>query len=94
MLGIKVARNVRRKAKTTRMTSMTEMMRVNSISCTEARTVVVRSRTTFIAMAGEIEACNCGNAAYTRSTVAIMFAPGWREMIISTPGLPFASPTT
>ena len=94
MLGIRVARAVRRKAKTTRITSMTEMMSVSSMSCTEARTVVVRSRTTLSAMAGEIEACNCGSAAYTRSTVAIMFAPGWREMTITSPGLPFASPTT
>ena len=38
-----VAQTLRRKAKTTRMTSTTEMSRVISTSCTEVRMVVVRS---------------------------------------------------
>ena len=94
MLGMTVARKVRRNANTTRMTRMTEMTRVRSMSATEARTVVVRSRTTFKLIAGEMEALSCGSAAYTRSTVAMMFAPGWRDTIISTAGLPLERPTT
>ena len=87
-----VARKVRRNAKTTRMTRMTEISSVNSISCTEARTVVVRSRTTLTSIAGEMEDLSSGNAARTRSTVAMMFAPGCRKTMIRTAGLPPDSP--
>ncbi len=92
-LGMRVARNVRRNAKTTRMTRMTEISRVNSMSCTEARTVVVRSRTTLTSIAGEMEDLSRGKAARTRSTVAMMFAPGCRNTMINTAGLPPESPT-
>ena len=68
------------------------MIRVTSMSCTEARTVVVRSMTTLTSMAGEMEACSCGKAARTRSTVAMMFAPGWRKTMIRTAGFPLARP--
>jgi hypothetical protein len=27
---------------------------------------------------GEIDACSCGISAFTRSTVSMMLAPGWR----------------
>src|SRR5579864_8787376 len=55
MLGMTVARTVRRKTKTTRITRTTEMASVISISRKEARTVVVRSETTETWMDGEIE---------------------------------------
>ena len=35
-------------------------------------------------------ALSCGIAARMRSTVSMMFAPGWRKMITRTEGLPFA----
>ena len=60
--GINVARQFRKKRKTTRMTSKIEMSSVNSTSWTDARMVVVRSSTTDILIAGEIEACNWGSA--------------------------------
>ena len=42
--------------------------------------------------AREIEACNWGSSAATRSTVSMMFAPGCRKMITSTAGFPLVSP--
>src|ERR1700722_14365705 len=76
--GITVARQFRRKTNTTRITSNTEMSSVSSTSWTDARIVVVRLSTTDMLIADEIEACNCGIAAFTRSTVSIMLAPGAR----------------
>ncbi len=76
MLGMMVDRTVRKKANTTRMTRVTESNRVISMSCTEARTVVVRSMTTLRVMAGEIAACSCGKTEYTWSTVSMILAPG------------------
>ena len=55
MLGITVARTVRRNTNTTRITSTIEISSVDSMSLTEARTVIVRSETTASLMAGEIE---------------------------------------
>src|SRR6266436_3034048 len=78
MLGMDVAQILRRKKKTTKMTRTTEMMRVTSISWTEARIVIVRSCETLIWMDGGIEAWSSGKRARTRSTVAIVFADGWR----------------
>ena len=69
MLGMIVALTVLRNAKTTRMTSTTEIRRVISMSRTEARIVVVRSITTSTLIAGDMDALNCGNKAYTLSTV-------------------------
>ena len=63
ILGMMVARTVRRKANTTSMTRKTEMSSVISISRTEARMVVVRSITTSRWIAGEIEEANCGMSA-------------------------------
>src|SRR5438309_2246389 len=56
MLGMDVAQILRRKKKTTKMTRVTEIMRVTSISWTEARIVIVRSCETLIWMDGGIEA--------------------------------------
>src|SRR4051812_37735585 len=64
-LGMSVARTVRRKTKTTRITSTTEMISVISISWTEARTVVVRSRTTVKLIAGEMEDFRKGKLSRT-----------------------------
>jgi hypothetical protein len=61
--GISVARRLRRNRNTTMMTSAIEIIIVNSTSCTEARMVVVRSRTTVRSIADGIEALNWGNAA-------------------------------
>src|ERR1035438_7746099 len=49
-VGISVARQLRRNMKTTRITNMTERTRVRSTSLTDARMVVVRSRTTVVLM--------------------------------------------
>ena len=87
-----VARKVRKNANTTRITRMTEIISVTSMSCTEARTVVVRSMTTLTSIAGEMEALSWGKAARTRSTVAMMFAPGCRKTMIRTAGFPLDSP--
>ena len=54
--------------------------------------VVVRSSTTDILIAGEIEACNCGSASITRSTVSMILAPGCRKMMIMTEGVPSTIP--
>src|SRR6266849_8652476 len=56
IVGMIVARTVRRKANTTRITRTTEIIRVISMSWTEARIVVVRSITTSIWIAGEMDA--------------------------------------
>ena len=61
--GINVARRLRRNRNTTMITSAIEINIVNSTSSTEARMVVVRSRTTVRSIAAGIEARNCGNAA-------------------------------
>ena len=93
MLGMIVARTVRRNANTTRITSTTEINSVNSMSCTEARIVVVRSITTLeIDRRRDRGLAAAATAAHTRSTVAMMFAPGCRKMMISTAGLPLDEP--
>src|SRR5260221_624424 len=79
-------RNADRNAKTTRITSVMEMIRVISTSCTEARMVVVRSMATLRCNEGEMEARKRGSRARMRSTVSIMFAPGWRKMASITDG--------
>ena len=54
--GMSVARPFRRKANTTRMTRPMEMSSVLSTSLTEARMVVVRSRTMVVSMPSGIDA--------------------------------------
>src|SRR5580704_171036 len=83
-LGIIVAQVLRRKANTTRITSMMETTSVISTSCTEARIVVVRSTATLRWREGEIEARSTGKRTIMRSTVSIIFAAGWRETARST----------
>src|SRR5271157_1963448 len=88
-VGISVARQLRRKMKTTRITRMIERMRVRSTSLTDARMVVVRSRTIVVLMPWGMEASIEGNAARIRSTVSMMLAPGWRKMMTGIEGMPF-----
>jgi hypothetical protein len=76
--GISVARRLRRNRNTTITTSATEIIRLRSTSFSEPRMVGVRSITTVRSMAGEMLAESCGSSAYTRSTVSMMLAPGWR----------------
>ena len=76
MLGISVARQLRRKINTTMITRPIEISSVRSISASEARMVAVRSITTFSSIAAGIDACNCGNSARTRSAVSMILAPG------------------
>ena len=69
------------------MTRAMERPSVISTSRTDARMVVVRSRTTVKRMAGGISACNCGIRARTRSTVSMMLAPGCRNTTTEHGGL-------
>src|ERR1039458_7443190 len=80
-VGMSVARQLRRKTKTTRITRRTESMRVRSTSLTDARMVVVRSRTIVVLMPCGMEASIDGNSLAIRSTVSMMLAPGWRKMM-------------
>src|SRR6185312_5785947 len=74
--GMSVDRVSRRKAKTTRITSRMEMMRLRRASETEARMVAVLSSTTCNLIDGGMEACNCGRIFGTLSTVLMTLAPG------------------
>ncbi len=91
-LGMNVERELRRKRKTTRMTRAMEMRRVISTSRTEARIVRVASTSTDRSIVGGIAARSWGRTARTPSTVAMMLAPGWREMMTMIAGLPFERP--
>ena len=92
MLGMAVARALRRKMKTTAVTSRTLRINVLSTSWTEARMVVVRSTATWRSMAGEIDSLRKGRAFLTPSMVERMFAPGWRRMIMRTQRWPSTQP--
>ena len=87
-LGMSVARGLRKKMKTTRTTSTTEPMRVRSTVATEARMVVVRSRTIVVVMPWGNTASRKGSWALILSTVWMMLAPGWRKMMQVTALLP------
>ena len=77
-LGISVALKLRRKRKTTMVTSMTAITSVSSVSCSEARIVVLRSMATVTLMSAGIAASRCGSSAFTLSMVSMMLAFGWR----------------
>ena len=62
------------------------------MSRTEARIVRVASIATERRIAGGMEAWSCGSNARTRSTVLMMFAPGWRKTMIRMAGLPLERP--
>ena len=92
MPGITVLRTLLRKTKTTRITRQMETISEICTSRTEARMVVVRSRATPNLMFCGICAWNVGSSASTRSTVSIIFAPGWRKMTSTMDGLPLTDP--
>ena len=92
MAGTSVARKLRRKTKTTRTTKHMDMSSVFSTSSTEARMVVVRSRTMVVSIPKGIDALINGSCARIRSTVIMMLAPGWRKMMIEADGLPLTRP--
>ncbi len=54
--------------------------------------VVVRSMITLRCIEGLMDACNRGINAFTRSTVSIMLAPGWRKITRTIPGPPLIKP--
>ncbi len=92
MLGMKVARPLRRNRNTTMITSATEMSSVRSTSCSEARMVVVRSEAIRILIAAGIDALSTGSIALMRSTVSMMLASGCLKMISRMAGWPSAMP--
>ncbi len=63
------------------------MSSVLSTSLTEARMVVVRSRTMVVSMPSGMDAWINGSCARMRSTVLMMLAPGWRKMMTVTDAL-------
>jgi len=58
----------------------------NSTSSTEARMVTVRSVSTVSSTAAGRELRSWGIKSFTRSTTAMMLAPGWRWMLRMTAG--------
>lgn len=91
-LGISVARQLRRNRNTTITTRLTAMMSVCSVSASDARIVRERSSTGVTWMSAGSAAVSCGSAAFTRSIVSMMFAPGERYRITSTARSPFMRP--
>src|SRR5215469_16725761 len=92
MLGMMVARTVRKNTNTTMITSTIDISRVLSMSLTDALTETVRSMTTESFIDGGIDDCRYGRMACTRSTVSMMLAPGCRKIASMTPSFPLISP--
>ena len=90
--GINVARPLRRNRNTTSVTRVTEISSVISVSRKLDRIVVVRSLAISRSISVGIAAISCGIAAFTPSTVSMMLAPGWRNRMTRTAGLPLARP--
>ena len=76
--GMSVAQTSRRKTKTTSTTRRIEINRRISTSWTEARMVTVRS-SAMSSESGRNRRLQLRQQALMRSTVSMMFAPGWRE---------------
>ena len=91
-LGIAAARTLRRNANTTRITSTTAMTSVFSVSCSDCLMVFERSTATVRSTSPGSDAIRRGSSARTPSTAWMMFAPGWRDRITATPGLPLTRP--
>ena len=91
--GITVARRLRKKAPTTRITSAIEISRVISISRSEARIEFVPSEATRISTSDGNWACNSGNSARTPSTVSMTLASGWRVISTTMAGSPLNRPS-
>ncbi len=77
--GTRVARALFRKKATTSTTRQTANTMVCSTSLRDARMVMVRSTATLVVMSCGSEAERVGSAFFTRSTVSMMLAPGWRS---------------
>ena len=75
-LGMMVALTLRRNRNTTTVTSITANTSVSSVSCSEARIVVLRSMATLTFMSAGMAASRCGSSAFTASTVSMMLAFG------------------
>ena len=78
MLGITVAARFRRNRKITITTRAMVSIISNCTSFTDARIVVVRSVSTSTFTAAGMDARSCGSSLVTRSTTAMMLAPGCR----------------
>ena len=97
-----VARMVRRKMSTTRITSATLSTSVNCTSRIEARMVLVASCTTVSSTPAGNARCSRGSSRWMRCTVSTTLAPGWRWMSTTMAGWPlyqaptllFSSPST
>ena len=89
-----VARVERRKSSTTITTSPTLRHSVNCTSWIEARMVPVRSCTSVSFTAGGSAFLSRGSSAFSRSTVSITLAPGWRWTSTMTAGVPLYQPPT
>ncbi len=93
-LGIRVARRLRRNAKTTSTTRNTLMSKVRSTSRTDARMVPARSTATWMSMAGETDWARLGSMRLMRSMTSMMLAPGWRRMSSDTERLSLVQAAT
>ena len=90
--GMSVARKLPRNTQTTAMTSRQDRARVNSTSASDARMGGLRSISTETLTSPGSEATSSGKSARTLSTVSMMLAPGWRNTMIMTAGVPPTSP--
>src|SRR6202008_2833528 len=86
IVGMTVAQPLRKKRKITITTSATVNIRVNSMSWTEARIVIVRSEMISRDAASGREVLNSGKIALILSTVLMILAPGSRPIDILTDG--------
>ncbi len=78
MLGMMVARMLRKNTKMTATTRPIVMTSVRSTSATDARTVSVRSLRIFTSIPWGSDDWSCGSSAFTRSATWMTLAPGWR----------------
>ena len=90
MLGMMVARMLRRKTKMTATTRKMLNASSNPASDTEARIDVVPSLITAICMEAGSPAVSTGSARLIASTVAMTLAFGWRWMLSTMAGVRFA----
>ena len=91
--GTMVARTLRKNSPTTSTTSTIEIIRVNSISASDARMELVLSDATATSMSCGSCARSSGTSARTRSTVSMMLAFGSRVTSTMIPGWPLKSPS-
>jgi hypothetical protein len=78
-LGMSVARKLRRKKVHDERDQYDRHHQVSSVSCNEARIVVLRSMATATFISAGMAASRCGNSAFTLSMVSMMLAFGWRK---------------